>query len=52
MTAILDLKDFLEAYSVDQTQSLDPKHQGSVYPAVEKATQKKWPKVERVASAF
>ncbi|MFK7798114.1 MAG: protein kinase [Aureispira sp.] len=36
------LKDFLEQYQVDQTQSLDPKHQGSIYKAVEKDTERIW----------
>lgn len=36
------LKDFLEAYEVDQTKSLDPRHQGSVYKARDKATDGSW----------
>ncbi|MGH1336420.1 MAG: protein kinase domain-containing protein [Aureispira sp.] len=37
-----NLKDFLETYEVDQTQSLDPKHQGSIYQATNKATETTW----------
>lgn len=36
------LKDFLDCYQVDQTQSLDPKHQGSIYKAIEKDTARVW----------
>lgn len=39
---IEDLKEFLDAYAVDQTQSLDPKHQGSIYPALEKSSEITW----------
>lgn len=39
---INNLKEFLEAYEVDQSQSLDPKHQGSIYKATEKNTGKIW----------
>jgi hypothetical protein len=36
------LKDFLENYRIDQTQSLDPRHQGSIYKAIEKDTEQVW----------
>lgn len=36
------LKDFLESYQIDQTQSLDPRHQGSIYKAIEKDTEQVW----------
>lgn len=39
---ITTLKDFLEAYEVNQVESLDPRHQGSIYSATEKATGKNW----------
>lgn len=39
---IENLKDFLETYEVNQAQSLDPKHQGSIYQAIEKSTGITW----------
>jgi serine/threonine-protein kinase len=42
MATIKDLIAFLEAYEVNRIESLDPKQQGSVYPAVEQATGQEW----------